>query len=50
MASYIAPQVKDKFDSLSLGLRNMVLERNVRINTIHDLINTLEQIVAEAEE
>jgi len=50
MASYIAPQVKDKFDSLSSGLRNMVLERNVQINTIHDLINALEQIVAEAEE
>jgi len=50
MASYIAPQVKEKFDTLSMGLKDMVLERNVQINTIHDLINTLEQIVAEAEE
>jgi len=50
MASYIAPQVKEKFNSLSTGLRDMILERNVQIHTIHDLINTLEQIVTEAEE
>jgi len=50
MSTYIAPQIKEKFDTLSPGLKNIILERNVQINSIHDLINTLERIVAEAEE
>lgn len=48
--SYVAPQVQPKFETLSVGLKNMILERDVQINTIHDLIRVLEQIVAEAEE
>jgi hypothetical protein len=48
--SYIAPQVKEKFDTLSSGLQNMILERDVQINTIHDLIRVLGDIVREAEE
>lgn len=48
--SYIAPQVKPKFDTLSVGLRNIILERDVQINTIHDLIRVLEDIVKEGEE
>lgn len=49
MASYVAPALQDKFESLSTELKNCILERNVRLNTIQDLINVLEQIVAEGE-
>lgn len=47
--SYIAPEIKDKFESLSVDLKNMILERNVQLYTMKDLINVLENIVAEAE-
>jgi len=43
--SYVAPAVKDKFETLSVELKNAILERNVEINTIHDLINVLDAIV-----
>ncbi len=49
MASYVAPEMKEKFETLSIDLKNAILERNVRINTIHDLINVLDAIVNEAE-
>lgn len=48
--SYVAPAVKDKFETLSVELKNAILARNVEINTIHDLINVLDQIVKEAEQ
>ena len=48
--SYIAPAVKDKFESLSVDLKNSILKRDVRLNNIHDLINVLEDIVKEADE
>ena len=49
MASYVSPAVRDKFETLSVELKNTILERNVQLNTIYDLINVLEQIVAESE-
>lgn len=49
MASYVASAIQPKFETLSINLKNAILERNVRINTIHDLIHVLEDIVAEAE-
>ncbi len=49
MASYIAPAVKGKFDTLSKGLQEMILEKNMRINTLQDLINVLGIIVKENE-
>ena len=49
MASYVSPAIRDKFETLSIDLKNVILERNVHINTIHDLIAVLEQIVNEAE-
>lgn len=49
MASYVAPEIRDKFETLSIDLKNTILERNVQLNTIHDLIAVLEQIVNEAE-
>lgn len=50
MASYVAPTVKGKFETLSEGLQDMILEKNVRIETLQDLINVLGVIVKEAEE
>lgn len=50
MASYVSPAVRDKFETLSIDLKNVILERNVQLNTIFDLITVLEQIVTEAEE
>lgn len=47
--SYVAPEVQAKFETLSIDLKNSILERNVQINTIYDLINVLEQIVNEGE-
>lgn len=49
MASYVSPEIRDKFETLSIDLKNTILERNVKLNTIHDLIAVLEQIVNEAE-
>lgn len=47
--SYVAPAIKEKFDSLSTDLKNQILERDVKLNNIHDLINVLEHIVSEAD-
>lgn len=47
--SYVAPQVKEKFETLSVELKNIILERDVQINTIHDLIRVLGDIVREGE-
>lgn len=50
MASYVAPAMREKFETLSTDLKNTILDRNVQINTIHDLINVLDAIVKEADE
>lgn len=47
--SYIAPAIRDKFESLSINLKNEILERDVQLNTIQDLIRVLEEIVKEGE-
>ncbi len=47
--SYVAPAIKDKFETLSVDLKNLILDRNVELYTIHDLINVLDNIVKEAE-
>lgn len=44
MASYVAPELRDKFETLSIDLKNNILERNVQLNTIYDLIDILEVI------
>ncbi|MDD6615573.1 MAG: hypothetical protein PUF13_05670 [Lachnospiraceae bacterium] len=49
MASYISPEVRDKFETLSVDLKNMIMERDVRLNNVFDLIAVLEEIVAEAD-
>lgn len=48
--SYISAEVRPKFETLSISLKNLILERNVQIHTIHDLIGVLEEIVKEAED
>lgn len=50
MASYVSPAIRDKFETLSVNLKNVILERNVRLNTMQDLIHVLEEICKEAEE
>ena len=49
MASYVAPALQSKFETLSIDLKNTILERHVQLNTIHDLIHVLEEIVMEEE-
>lgn len=48
--SYIAPQIQEKFDTLSDPLKNLILSKNVKLYTLQDLINILGDIVKEAEE
>lgn len=47
--SYVAPAIREKFETLSVDLKNNILERNVQLNNIHDLIDVLDQIVKEGE-
>ena len=47
MASYVSPALRTKFETLSIDLKNKILERNASLNTIYDLIHVLEQIVEE---
>ena len=47
MASYVSPKIRDKVESLSIDLKNDILERNVQLYTLQDLIRVLEQIVEE---
>ena len=32
MASYVSPEIRDRFDTLSADLKNLILERNVCLN------------------
>ncbi|MGI6269210.1 MAG: molecular chaperone GroEL [Candidatus Howiella sp.] len=48
MMSYINPKLRTQFESLSVDLKNEILSRNVRIETLQDLIGVLEQISSEA--
>lgn len=47
--TYVAPAIKDKFESLSIDLKNVILERDVQLNNIYDLMDVLQQIVDEGE-
>lgn len=49
MASYVAPELREKFETLSVDLKNIILERDVKLNNIYDLIAVLEDIVNEGE-
>ena len=47
MASYVSPNIRDKFETLSVDLKNCILERNVHLETLQDLIKVLDEIVKE---
>jgi hypothetical protein len=47
--SYVNPKLKPQFESLSQGLQDEILSRNVSIHSLYDLIGVLEKIVSEAE-
>lgn len=47
MASYIDPKLRARFESLSINLKNAILEKNVQIHSLQDLIHCLESIVKE---
>lgn len=36
MASYVSPEIRDRFDTLSADLKNLILERNVCLNNMYD--------------
>jgi hypothetical protein len=47
LSSYVDPKIKDKFESLSIDLKDAILEKNVQIMNLNDLIHVLEEIVEE---
>ncbi|MDD4715935.1 MAG: hypothetical protein PHT34_05270 [Oscillospiraceae bacterium] len=47
--SYVDPSLKGRFESLSVDLKNAILERDVKLYSLNDLIHVLEDIVKEAE-
>ena len=47
MASYVSPKIRDKFETLSVDLKNCILERTVHLETLQDLIKVLDEIVKE---
>lgn len=49
MPSYVDPALRPRFESLSIDLKNEILSRDVKLYTLSDLINCLEQIVQEAD-
>lgn len=45
--SYVDPKLQHQFESLSIDLKNAILERNVQIYEITDLIQVLNDITKE---
>jgi hypothetical protein len=45
MASYVDPKLQSRFESLSIDLKNAILNKNVKLYTLQDLISCLESIV-----
>jgi hypothetical protein len=45
--SYVDPKIRTQFESLSIELKNAILERDVQLNTLQDLIRVMEEIVEE---
>lgn len=43
--SYVDPKLRTQFESLSIDLKNAILERNVQIYTLNDLIHVLEEFI-----
>ena len=47
--SVISPDIRAEFDSMPAQLQQVILERNVKLETMGDLMACLEQIIAEGE-
>ncbi len=45
--SYVDPKIQTQFESLPVELKNAILERDVKLNSLADLILVLEDIVEE---
>ena len=45
--SYVNPKLQHQFETLSIDLKNAILERNVQINELTDLIQVLNDIIKE---
>lgn len=43
--SYVDPKIRDKFESLSIDLKNEILGRDVKLYTMNDLMRCLQDIV-----
>ncbi|HIQ79805.1 MAG TPA: hypothetical protein IAD32_00790 [Candidatus Scatavimonas merdigallinarum] len=43
--AYVAPELRPRFESLSIDLKNEILNRDVALYTLQDLIQVLEDIV-----
>ncbi|CAB1250739.1 conserved protein of unknown function [Ruminococcaceae bacterium BL-6] len=43
--SYVDPKIRDKFESLSIDLKNEILKRGVKLYTMDDLMKCLQDIV-----
>ena len=43
--SYVDPMMREKFESLPINLKDAILERDVKIHSMADLIQCLEEIV-----
>jgi hypothetical protein len=49
MAAYIAPEIRERFNSLSSDLQNCIIDRKEELYNIYDLIRVLEDIVREGD-
>lgn len=45
--SYVSPGIKDQFESMPVDLKNEILSRDVRLESMSDLMGILEKIVKE---
>lgn len=45
--AYINPKLENRFESLSIDLKNEILSRDVTVNSLSDLIAVLQKIVDE---
>lgn len=43
--SYVDPKIRDRFETLSIDLKDEILSRNVKLYTMTDLMNCLQDIV-----
>ena len=45
--SYVDPKLRPYFESLSIDLKNEILEQDVELRTLNDLMQGLDRIVKE---